>query len=469
MSLSRGTIEELAPDQSSLAAARKLLAAKKWPTTARNGDESLIWGDCQGSGSTPYRVVYAPPDRGYKCSCPSRKFPCKHVLALMWLRVDDAAPFDVAEVPEWITDWLGRRRKPTTDKPEPAAGSRASVSLESAAAAPAERERKVDPARAAAQRERNRQRREAQVRAGLDELDTWLDDQLGRGLAGFAAVANEQARVISRRLADAKAPGLASRVDQLSSQLFGVPEAERGAFLAEQFGALHLLAEAYRRQDTLPDGLRADVRQLVGWSIERQQVLEAADGRRATGTWTVVARTDEVQPDRLRRIETWLLRADERERDVAVLVDHVPVSGGNTGALYTVGETIAATLAFYLSSVPLRALIAERHDGDGAAPPAWPQRSFADELALLDAQRAAHPWFDRWPLVATDLRVVQTDGGGLWLVDAAGTLGAPLHEHQDAAALPLVGVAPFAGFAVCDRRGAELHFARTAAGEWRAS
>jgi hypothetical protein len=55
MSLTLERIEALAPDQASLAAARKLLKPASWPTLAEG--EGLVWGECQGSGATPYRVV----------------------------------------------------------------------------------------------------------------------------------------------------------------------------------------------------------------------------------------------------------------------------------------------------------------------------------------------------------------------------------------------------------------------------
>lgn len=99
MSLTLERIEALAPDQSSLVAARKLLKPSTWPTLAEG--EGLVWGECQSSGATPYRVVVKEADAGYKCTCPSRKFPCKHTLALMWMRADESASFAPATVPDW--------------------------------------------------------------------------------------------------------------------------------------------------------------------------------------------------------------------------------------------------------------------------------------------------------------------------------------------------------------------------------
>src|ERR1700730_13571576 len=115
MSLTLQRIEGLAPDQESLAAARKLLKPSSWPTLAEGG--GLIWGECQGSGATPYRVVVHEVDAGYKCTCPSRKFPCKHTLALMWMRAEGKLAFATGTPPHWVNDSLSRRRGPSQAKP----------------------------------------------------------------------------------------------------------------------------------------------------------------------------------------------------------------------------------------------------------------------------------------------------------------------------------------------------------------
>jgi hypothetical protein len=98
----------LAPDQASLGAAAKLKKAALWSLLAC--EASLIWGECQGSGSSPYRIICSEADFGFKCTCPSRKIPCKHVLALMWMRADGALPFKTEPPPAWVGDWLARRR-----------------------------------------------------------------------------------------------------------------------------------------------------------------------------------------------------------------------------------------------------------------------------------------------------------------------------------------------------------------------
>ena len=77
----------LAPDAASRKAGSKLGAAGPWSETG-SCDEGTVWGLCRGSGSKPYQTVVDLADAAgpaYKCSCPSRKFPCKHALGLLLL------------------------------------------------------------------------------------------------------------------------------------------------------------------------------------------------------------------------------------------------------------------------------------------------------------------------------------------------------------------------------------------------
>jgi SWIM zinc finger len=307
----------------------------------------LFGGEAQGFGATPYRVVVSEVDAGYKCTCPSRKFPCKHSLALMWMRAESKLTFATGTPPQWVNDWLSRRRGPSQATPPAGAAAKASVADaisggEDAAAADSKAE-----ARAAAQRERNRQEREATILAGLDELDRWLSDQLERGIAGFVANAASACRQIVQRLVDAKASTLATRLDGLPSRLFSLTEAARPQAAVVELGILHLIAEAYRRQDALDPALREDVRQMVGWTQTRDALLADANALRAAGRWHVIASWIEAQPDKLSRSETWLLREGEDDAPrFALLVDFVPLSAG-APSRSMIGETFEAELVYF--------------------------------------------------------------------------------------------------------------------------
>ena len=341
MALTLAEIEALAPDGSALAAAGKLLKPAAWPVMARDAEGSLVWGEAQGSGGAPYRLCFVPGDRGYKCSCPSRKFPCKHVLALMWQWVERPADFAHGAPPPWITDWLARRR--------PGAGP---VSMGDALPPPPVPLTISPPdpeaeAQAAARRARSQAARTAGVMDALDALDTWLLDQLNEGLATFPQRARTACRAAAQRLVDGKAAGLALMLDELPVTLFGLPEPQRGGFIVTELGRIHLAAAAFRRQDALPAGLREDARRAVGWSQKREEVLSDPAVRRLAGTWTAVGARIVLQVDRLRRVETWL--ASEDGERAAVLVDYVPLATPAVPA-FASGERFEAELAFYPSA-----------------------------------------------------------------------------------------------------------------------
>jgi SWIM zinc finger len=465
--LSLAKIEALAPDQAALDAARKLLKAATWPTLACD-DAGLVWGEAQGSGATPYRVVVSEVDAGYKCTCPSRKFPCKHSLALMWMRAEGKLTFASGTPPQWVNDWLSRRRGPSQATPPAGAAPRASIADavsggEEAAAADPKAE-----ARAVAQRERNRQEREAAILAGLDELDRWLSDQLERGIAGFVANAASACRQIVQRLVDAKASGLATRLDSLPSRLFSLPEAARPRAALVELGIAHLIAEAYRRQDALDPALREDVRQMVGWTQTRDALLADAKALRAAGRWHVILSRIEVQPDKLRRLETWLWREGEGDGPrLALLIDFVPVLGAASAGLM-MGETFEAELVYFASPVPLRALIATQTSPSSIAPkmPTLPEAGLAQAWQVYEEALGARPWLGDWPLLFKRARV-RRSGEALFLTDPAEAgLCLPIWPDQAANVLPLAEADVVDGVGLWDGWRIRLTQAETELGRW---
>jgi SWIM zinc finger len=472
--LTKDKIEQLAPDQASLGAALKLMKPANWPMLARAADASLLWGECQGSGAVPYRVVVSPGDVAYKCTCPSRKFPCKHVLAVMWMHCDRPERFEPGAPPDWVQDWLSRRRPKAAgpgaqaDKVD-GGGSRPGASM-AAALQEATEAKPADPkavARAEAQRQRLKEDREASVLAGLDELDRWIADQLNLGLAGFAQGAAQSARTLSTRLVDAKAPGLATRLEMLSADVFRVPEQMRGDLVMERLAALTLIAAAYRNQDRLPPALNADVRRSTGWSVKREELLADAEAPRVAADWIVAATMSEVQPDKLRRIETWLLdAAPPADRpNVALLIDFVPVSVGPAASPFTPGETLKGEVVFYASPAPLRGQLATREPASpDIAWPALPQGLHA-ALSAYETALARQPWLERWPLAASGLAVERIAPQQLVLTADDG-LALPIERSQTDDVLPLLGAGPISVLCTWDGRFARLLAADTSIGRW---
>jgi len=99
----------------------------------------------------------------------------------MWMRAEGKVAFASATPPQWVNDWLSRRRGPSQAAQAADAAPKASIAAASSGEGAAVADPKAE-ARAAAQRERNRRDREAAILAGLDEFDLWLSDQLETGM-----------------------------------------------------------------------------------------------------------------------------------------------------------------------------------------------------------------------------------------------------------------------------------------------
>lgn len=111
-------INALAPDASSLKSARGLASASHWENFG--SDSRTVWGYCKGSAEKPYQTAVDLSDGTGKCSCPSRKFPCKHTLALMLLHAQQASSFTDTATPDWVNEWIAKRDKNAQKKSDAA-------------------------------------------------------------------------------------------------------------------------------------------------------------------------------------------------------------------------------------------------------------------------------------------------------------------------------------------------------------
>jgi SWIM zinc finger len=363
----RDRVLTLAPDAPSLRAAQSLASGRAWPSAAArswDGAPVVLWGECRGSAAAPYRTVVDLSGPAYRCSCPSRKFPCKHVLALLLLWAGGSVRDDDADPPDWAATWLASRTKRTQ------------------AGEPGEPKDPGAAARRAAQRE-------ARVASGLAELDRWLRDQVRQGLAASQQAGYRHWDDIAARMVDAQAPGLAERLRALAS----VPHSGAGweGRLLEEYALLHLLTVAWRRRAELPPPLRETVRSRIGFSLRQADVL--AGGVPVRDHWQVLARRD-LEQDRIRTRRTWL-RGRKTGRDALVL-SFAP-AGQMLDESLTVGADADADLVFSPGAVPLRAVLQAKHDAAAGAPPAG--GTVAGLLACWAAALAADPWLDSWPAV----------------------------------------------------------------------
>ena len=94
----------MAPNQAAVANARKICQKGGFVRLECSADDTFYLGECSGSGKSNYITsvdfidATAPVCR---CTCPSRQFPCKHGLALLF-EISAKKSFGVCEIPDDI-------------------------------------------------------------------------------------------------------------------------------------------------------------------------------------------------------------------------------------------------------------------------------------------------------------------------------------------------------------------------------
>ncbi|MEV0993087.1 SWIM zinc finger family protein [Streptomyces sp. NPDC049949] len=382
----------LAPDDASRAAGVTLGRVGPWSQTGGSAS-GLVWGLCTGSGSTPYRTAVDVEGPAYTCSCPSRKFPCKHALGLLllWAAQGFGEPVDPVDAPDWAAEWSTGRAAQAV---RPAAAPGGPADGEAA-------KRRAD-------------RRAARIGAGVVELEQRLADVMRAGLAGRLQGGYASWEETAARMVDAQAPGLAARVRELGT----IPSCGPGwpARMLEEGALLHLLNRGWLGSAGLPEPLAATVRSRVGLPGT------AAEGEVVRDRWLVLAQYDSVSPDgRLTTRRTWMQGLGSGRP--ALVLDFGP-PGRPPALALPVGLVVEAEARFRPGTAGLRADLGER--SAAAAPGRAP--AGVGTGAALEAYGAAlreDPWLDAWPVVLGPVIPIPGELG--WqLADAEGTCALPV-------------------------------------------
>jgi SWIM zinc finger len=418
--VSRPSAEEvkgLAPDASGLKAALALAVPEPW--SGAGYDERGVWGACRGSAKAPYQVICDTAGPAYSCTCPSRKFPCKHALALLLLWAGASPAVPPGAPPPDTAAWLaGRQLKNNGSGGIAAAGAKRSpeVADGTEVGAPAGARAKVADPEAAAARVVERTRK---IVAGMAELDRWLGDLVRHGFGQAQAQPYRFWDAMAARLVDAQAPAAAARVRRLPG-LVRSGDGWPGRLLS-QVARLHLLAAGWARYEQLPAESRADLRTAAGWPWPSAEVLA---GPHESDQWYVIARSV-TEDEQVRAQRTWLWGLTSAK--LAVVVDFARPGAAFAWELWP-GNCIGAEVARFPGSFPLRVLVAERGSAAVPAgpPPGW--GSFDEAAAARSSAVSKDPWLERWPLSVKAVTphysqgqwsIVDRDGGSLPLLVAA--------------------------------------------------
>lgn len=229
----------MAPNTAAAANGKKI-AKSGFVRLEKSADDTLFLGECKGSGKSNYITTVDFIDQSAplcRCSCPSRQFPCKHGLALLYVIMEDRS-FGLCEIPEDIA----RKRAKLAGK---AAGGEKE-------AAPVSEEQAAKKKAAAAKSAKNAKAKKLRTQLeGLELTKQLLEELIRNGLGAMGGTSLKNYEQLSKQLGDYYLPGPQRLVDGLileigAYQKDGAEEHYEAAIdLLERLGYLVKKAKAY--------------------------------------------------------------------------------------------------------------------------------------------------------------------------------------------------------------------------------
>jgi SWIM zinc finger len=405
----------LASDRDAAAAATTAANPASW--SAAGCDDGAVWGQYIATSAEPYDVAIDLGGPAFRCSCPSRKVPCKHCLGLLLLHAEQ----HVAPAPRlaFARDWMNRRDgHPSTHErsatPQLQAAGDHSVPTE---ATPGVRRSAGLGGGADPQRDKRRLERAERMRAGVIELDRWLADRVRTGLAAPDLAEPETWQRVASRLVDAQCGALANRVKRIAA-LVGANSRWHEDVL-EELAVLHGLARGALRTSALPDDLADGVHAATGLTIARDDVLA---GVPSTARWLVMGES-RVREDLITVQRTWLCCRDEATSGPLTwaMLLAFGAFGRDVTSEHVVGTELHADMHWYPGAVALRSIVGRMYGPAAVTPSAPRPQSLGEAVAAAGWAIAREPWLERYPVCVA--AVPTPIGNGRWaLVDHSGDI-----------------------------------------------
>ncbi|HEX8426280.1 hypothetical protein [Hymenobacter sp.] len=408
----------LITDSGTLKRGLELAGPAKWSNLGQTA--TATWGECKGSGSKPYQTSIDLTEPAFKCSCPSRVFPCKHGAGLLLLLARQPQLFTGTTAPPWLEEWLEKRQqtqeKKVTKAPTKAAA--AEKELHDASQGPVENEPATDPT--GTKTKQGLQKRLARMTQGAAELEDWLLDLIRAGTAVAKGQPRSYWEVPAARLVDNQLPGLASMVRELPSLCHSGPDwPER---LLARLGELYLLVRAFQHLDHQRPEAQEEILQQVGVNLKKEDLL--ARQPTVADEWQVVGlHTEEEERLTVRRAWLW----GRHTGRYALLLEYAFGSQRFATALAPTA-VYAGELVFYPGLLALRAIPVALTVLPPAPPTVDPPgQSLTHLLDDYAAALAQHPWLRQWPATLTNVLPTYLPADDAWV----------LHHATEPVTLPL--------------------------------
>jgi hypothetical protein len=405
----------LAPDQNTYKRGQGLASAGKWLSMATNGQ--VVWGDCKSSGGTHYETAVDLKGPAFKCSCPSRKFPCKHAIGLLLLSNSDTDGFQITdELPKEVTAWINKRRN---NRPSPPP------------------QKSEEDLRKAEERKRqNFAKRMVLMEQGVSDLENWLDDLIRTGLASLerdgddltARPANSYHieelsdlwQGFSMRMVDAKLPGIARRIrEMVLIKGVGADWPER---LLDELSGLYLSAKGFRQLPSLPPLLRQQLLSHLGVNTQKSELLNQPG---ISDEWMIVGQFEYTNIDHADVRRMWLLGVNTGRLALVVEYDY---NHEGFQSHWPVGRIFSGEVVYYPSSYPLRALGRDFEIVEEVVTGWQGHELIEDFLKEYTQALGQQPWLTDFPALFTGV-IPRYHEGKFYLTDAKGQ-GLPILDRE---------------------------------------
>ncbi|MDR6878269.1 SWIM zinc finger family protein [Bacillus sp. 3255] len=243
--LTEAYVDSLALNSSAIKNGKDLVKKNSFPLLCRSEDGTIIFGECKGSGKEPYKCSVDALKEGspvFRCTCPSRQFPCKHNLGLMYA-FTSGKTFVTAPIPQ---DIAGKREK--AEKREEKRKEAAAVGTDASIASTASTASTSSTAAAAAtatKRKTSKATLTKKIAAQLEGIgiaEKLILQLVTSGLGSLDKKGLQTAEDQAKQLGNYYIPGIQSQLRELT-QRFRAEDNREAAYPAaiEQLTTLHAL------------------------------------------------------------------------------------------------------------------------------------------------------------------------------------------------------------------------------------
>lgn len=203
MKLTEDWIIAQAPNASAVQNGRKLSQKDSFSRRGKTEDGTLFWADCAGSGKNPYHTSIDLTNEGTptcRCSCPSRQFPCKHAVGLMF-EILAEKPFEVSDIPQDLAEKRAKQAKRAAKK-------------ETNAAQKPEKSEKAKKASSAQKAKKVKKQLE-----GIEKAEQMVSDLLSHGLGTLSGASAKTYETLAKELGSHYLTGAQTEFSRLANEI----------------------------------------------------------------------------------------------------------------------------------------------------------------------------------------------------------------------------------------------------------